>query len=209
MKVYSEFDDQESEEYNEAYVEVINFIDSLDISEIPLHQGTCDVTEIYDFQTLGSNYNLTQEELDKIIDNAEKWLNHRITSEIYPLEERGSVEKKVYSEFEKKGIDSELSHEKEFEEELKMWYEEFGIEKEEAVRWMDIGIYSPVAVKRFKSNGVSIDDIEMMEVESYGNTDTMSFTDGRRWFNTLGQQLRSPEEYNERGEGYTPFGDEG
>ncbi len=43
----------------------------------------------------------------------------------------------------------------------------------------------------------------------YAPSDSFEWTDGKRWWNDFGQELRAPDEYDPNQEGYTPFGDEG
>jgi len=47
-----------------------------------------------------------------------------------------------------------------------------------------------------------------MRQEYYPPSDTYEDFDGTYFYNAAGQRLRNPEEYNQRSEGYTPFGDE-
>ena len=149
MKVYGEFekkgyfDDAERKEYNDAVIDVINFIDSLNIDEVPLHQGTCDVTEIYDFQSLASGYGLTQKEYDKLIDNAQKWLDHKINTKVYKME---SIKKKA-------------QHDKLFEVRLSVYandsvYDEMLVEK----------VWSKLD-EVFTSVGMDLNDIDVLEIK--------------------------------------------
>jgi len=47
-----------------------------------------------------------------------------------------------------------------------------------------------------------------MEKEYYPPSDSYEWFDGKYYYNSSGQQLRDPEEYDDSEEGYTPFGDE-
>lgn len=42
----------------------------------------------------------------------------------------------------------------------------------------------------------------------YEPSASFEWTDGQHFYNHRGTRLRNPEEYNQRSEGYTPFGDE-
>lgn len=53
------------------------------MADIPLHQGTCDVTEIIDFQTISKNANLSPTQYDKLIDYGQKYLDNRIHNQYY------------------------------------------------------------------------------------------------------------------------------
>ena len=47
-----------------------------------------------------------------------------------------------------------------------------------------------------------------MEKEYYPPSDSYEYFDGTTFYNMSGDELRSPSEYCNSGEGYTPFGDE-
>ena len=47
-----------------------------------------------------------------------------------------------------------------------------------------------------------------MKTEFYPPSGTFEDFDGTDFYNASGQRLRNPREYDERSEGYTPFGDE-
>ena len=48
------------------------------MQKIPLHQGTCDVTDIIDFHDVASQFNLTNNEYEALIDFGQEELNNRI-----------------------------------------------------------------------------------------------------------------------------------
>jgi len=51
-------------------------------------------------------------------------------------------------------------------------------------------------------------ELQDLEKEYYPPSDSYEYWDGNYFYNNSGQQLRTPSEYNEYSEGYTPFGDE-
>ena len=56
----------------------------------------------------------------------------------------------------------------------------------------------------------TIDEIQELPRRYYWPSDTLEFYDveTETFYNASGQELRGPEQYNPRGKGYTPFGDE-
>ena len=44
--------------------------------------------------------------------------------------------------------------------------------------------------------------------EYYSPSDSYEFFDGITYYNSTGEQLRDPSEYDQYSDGYTPFGDE-
>ena len=57
---------------------------------------------------------------------------------------------------------------------------------------------------------LQLEDIHQLEYVPYGNTGTKAYLDSKTntYYNSSGQTLRSPLEYDDTQEGYTPFGDE-
>jgi len=51
-------------------------------------------------------------------------------------------------------------------------------------------------------------DTSNMEEKYYPPSDSYEWFDGEYYYNSSGQQLRNPQEYDDSEEGYTPFGDE-
>lgn len=50
--------------------------------------------------------------------------------------------------------------------------------------------------------------LQDLEKEYYPPSDTYEYWDGEYFYNSAGDQLRNPNEYDQYSEGYTPFGDE-
>jgi len=51
-------------------------------------------------------------------------------------------------------------------------------------------------------------EMGLIEKEFYPPSDTYEYFHDGYFYNLSGQQLRDPEDFNPRSEGYTPFGDE-
>ena len=51
-------------------------------------------------------------------------------------------------------------------------------------------------------------EVGVVKREYYSPSESYEYFDGENYYNSFGQQLRSPSEFNPYSEGYTPFGDE-
>ena len=54
---------------------------------------------------------------------------------------------------------------------------------------------------------LSIDKFNLVTA-TYFPSNSVEYFDGENWYNSSGEALRNPEEYDTNSEGYTPFGDE-